>query len=74
MNIAVNKMLLSTADGGNSTTNTNPSTPFKEIIDFYCELHMTDINVLRGKMPSFCDVAAFFAISIHTIPPRTRRE
>lgn len=58
INIAVNNKLIRNSNGGNVTTNANPLTRFKEIIDFYCENHMTDINVLRGKMPGFCDVAA----------------
>ena len=34
MNIAVNKKLIRTSNGGNATTNANPLSLFKEIIKF----------------------------------------
>jgi len=57
MNIAVNKKLIRTSNGGNATTNANPLSLFKEIIKFIVRITW-QINALRGKMPSFCDVAA----------------
>jgi hypothetical protein len=65
MNIAVNKKLILTSIEENATTKANPLGPFKDIIGFYCENHTTDINVLRGKMPSFC--CSLFASASHTI-------
>jgi hypothetical protein len=65
MNITVNKKLIRAPIGGNATTKATPLTPFKEIIDLWCDDHVTDINVLRGNMPSFC--CSLFASVSHTI-------